>query len=89
MPNFTEPQSDDMTGFDSEKEKVVEIRAGFADGSIGFIERRVPLTETELLVRKIEKAKITISGLEEKLVDGSISEFEMTKLNALYKLISK
>jgi hypothetical protein len=76
-----------MEGFNPEIERVEQVPAGMADGSIVMIERRILLTPDELKEKKRAKTFAAIAALEEKLIDGTITEFEMTKLNALTKLV--
>lgn len=87
MSEFYRPQSDDMTGFDSTKEKVVECLAADENGNEYTIQVRVLLSPEELNEIKIAKIKAKIAEYEVKLADDTITEFEFNKLNLLYKLI--
>lgn len=89
MSDYHRPQSDDMTSFDPTKEKVIDAQAGDENGNIYTIQKRVPLTQEELDQIKLEKARTEAAALESKLIDGTITEFELAKLNALYKIINK
>lgn len=85
---ITEPQSDNMTGFNPDLEKIVEQQAGMADGSIQLIQKRVPLTPEELEAIKAQKFETALADLENKLIDGSITDLELRRLDAMYKLKS-
>jgi hypothetical protein len=86
MSEIYEPKSDSMEGFDPETEKIIENEAGFADGSIGIIKIRVPLSPQELEARKAEKSKNLIISLEDKILNGTITADELSTVDALYKI---
>lgn len=86
MTLITEPQGDDMTGFDPTKERIVEQQAGLADGSIVTITKRVALSDEEKAAIREKQLQAVLEDLETKLIFGTITTTELARLDAICKL---